>query len=373
MAFVEEKTVPELPLWLEMREKGIPLSFELELTARCNNACAHCFINKPAKDEEALRRELSLEEIDRIADEAADLGALWCLVTGGEPLLREDFEEVYLLLRRKGFVVSVFTNACLVRERHVRLFREVPPRNVEVTVYGVTRETYEAVTKMRGSYDAFMGGLDMLQDAGVKVRLKAMAIRSNVHELDKIAAFCRARTKDFFRFDPLIHLRLDGDERQNEAIRAERLSPEEIVEIEGADPERCASLRDNEYRYILPKAREVRSHLLFRCRPGWGNFTVGHDGFFRPCASLRHPDCIYDLRRGTLGQAWHEVVPRVSGMTTDSKEYVEGCGACPYFNLCLWCPAHAYLETGQLDAHVPYFCAVAKARAEFVSSGKVKP
>ena len=69
-----------------------------------------------------------------------------------------------------------------------------------------------------------------------------MALRSNVHELPAIARFCRERTRDFFRFDPFLHLRFDGNAERNEEIRAERLSPEEIIAIEQADPERSAAM-----------------------------------------------------------------------------------------------------------------------------------
>ena len=366
MSHVQQLPVSGLPLWDTMRAHRRPLSFELELTARCNNDCRHCYINLPAGDSDARRRELSAGEIGRIAAEATELGAIWCLLTGGEPLLREDFEDVYLLLRSKGLVVSVFTNACLVREHHVELFRRYPPRNVEVTAYGVTRETYEAVTRKTGSYAAFRRGLDLLEAGGVKVRLKAVALRSNVHELEDIADFCRVRTKDYFRFDPLLHLRFDRDEERNRLIREERLSPAEIVRIEGDDPERCEALLGHQDKFILPQATEVRSKRLFRCLPGGSSFTLGWDGTFRPCSSLRRPDCIVDLRRVSLREAWHGLVPQVWALETESDSFIDGCGACPYFNLCLWCPAHAYLETGQMDGEVPYFCEVAKARAEFV-------
>ncbi|MCX6674408.1 MAG: hypothetical protein NTY37_11600 [Methanothrix sp.] len=43
---------------------------------------------------------------------------------------------------------------------------------------------------------------------------------------------------------------------------------------------------------------------------------------------------------------------------------LETCRVCPIINLYIWCPAHAYLEDGEMDAQVPYFCAVAHARAE---------
>ena len=203
-SYVSSQSLPDFHLWEKLEARRRPLSFDLEVTARCNNDCRHCYINLPAGDREARATELSLEEITRIAGEAVSLGAVWCLLTGGEPLLRDDFSEIYLALKRLGLLVSVFTNACLVTPEHVELFKQYPPRDLEVSVYGVTPATYEAVTRRPGSFAAFRRGLDLLLAAGVKVRLKAMALRANVHELPEIARFCRARTKDYFRFDPSV-------------------------------------------------------------------------------------------------------------------------------------------------------------------------
>ena len=112
-----------------------------------------------------------------------------------------------------------------------------------MTVYGVTRETYERVTRRPGSFDAFLRGLDRLLAGGLTVRLKAMALRSNKHEIPAIGDFCRARTKDYYRFDPLLHLRFDRDEARNAVIRAERLSPREVARLERSDPERFGALQ----------------------------------------------------------------------------------------------------------------------------------
>ena len=217
-----ERTTIEIqlfPLWDKMKGKRVPLSFDLEVTARCSADCRHCYINLPAGDPAAKGAEMTAKEILGIARQAADLGVMWCLVTGGEPLLRDDFEEIYLGLKRMGLLVSVFTNACLVTQRHVDLFKKYPPRDIEVTVYGVTRQAYEEVTRRPGSFDAFMRGLDLLFASGVRVRLKAMAIQPNLHEQQAIADFCRARTKDYYRFDPQIHLRFDGDAARNVEVR----------------------------------------------------------------------------------------------------------------------------------------------------------
>ena len=234
--------IQDFQLWDKMKSRRVPFSFDLEVTARCNCDCRHCYINLPANDRTAKAQELTVEEITDIAKQAVGLGALWCLITGGEPLLRPDFEDIYLALKRQGLLISVFTNACLVTPAHVELFRRYPPRDIEVSVYGATAETYDRVTQRPGPFDAFSRGLDLLLRSGVKVRLKAMALHSNVHELEHISAFCRERTKDYYRFDPLLHLRFDGDEERNEWIRAERLTPEEVVAVERADEERFGAL-----------------------------------------------------------------------------------------------------------------------------------
>jgi len=357
-------SLPSFELWDRMKERRAPIAFDLEVTARCNNDCRHCYINLPAGDRDARAKELSLAEIERIAGDAVSMGAMWCLLTGGEPLLRDDFFELYLALKRMGLLVSVFTNACLVTPKHVEFFRKYPPRDIEVTMYGASEAVYERVTRRPGSFQAFERGLDRLLSSGVQVRLKAMALRSNVHELQEITSFCRARTKDYYRFDPLLHLRFDRDEARNAEIRAERLSPDEIVAVERADADRLGALRKGCNELILPELAHTGCNHLFHCGAGNGSFMVNYDGRFRLCSSLWHPDTVYDLRHGTLAEAWKQHVPRVRDLRSNRKEFLERCRVCPIINLCLWCPAHSYLETGEMDTVVEYFCRVAHARAK---------
>lgn len=362
-SFCSSTTLPDFTLWRKI-DKRVPLSFDLEVTARCNNDCRHCYICLPAGDRNARSKELSRDAISRLADEAVSLGTLWCLITGGEPLVRDDFSGIYLDLKRKGLLVSVFTNACLIDEDHIDLFEKYPPRDIEVSVYGATKATYEKVTRRPGSFEAFMRGLTLLLENGMQVRLKAMALRSNVHELPEIAEFCRKKTCDYYRFDPLIHLRLDGDQSRNEVIRSERLTAEEIVRLEVSDAERFHALEKSCDKLIFSEACQHGCDHLFHCGAGNGSFVLGYDGYFRLCASLQMPDGVYNLMKGSLTDAWQNFVPRVRAMRSGNKEFLEKCRNCPIINLCLWCPAHAYLENGDMGAFVPYFCEVAHARAE---------
>lgn len=362
-SFTSFVPLSEFSLWQKMKNKRNLVSFDLEITSRCNNNCRHCYINLPAKDKEAEEKEISLKQIELIAKQAVELGALWCLITGGEPLLREDFFEIYLCLKKKGLLVSVFTNAALITQEHIKLFKKYPPRDIEVTVYGATEGTYEKVSRKSGSFKAFTHGLNLLLKNGIKVRFKAMALRSNVQELPEISRFCREITKDYFRFDPFLHLRFDGDTKRNEEIKSERLSPEEIIHIEQSDPERSQALVKNCDKLIMPEFSYLHCNHLFHCGTGRGSFTVSYNGFFRLCSSLWESNCLYDLKKGNLKDAWENFVFKVRDMRSNREEFLSKCRKCPIINLCIWCPAHAHLETKKLDKPVEYFCAIAQARA----------
>lgn len=368
MNTAQVQTIPftNFKLWEKFKDRRAPLSFDFEITARCNNDCRHCYINLPANAPAAKDKELSLTEIKEIVDEAVSLGTLWCLVTGGEPFLRNDFSDIYLYFKKRGLLVSVFTNATLIRNEHIRLFKKYPPRDIEISVYGVTQNTYERVTRTPGSFAAFKKGLQCLIEAGIKIRLKAMALRSNISELKEISQFCRQKSSESFRFDPFLHLRYDEDPHRNREIISERLSPEEITAIERSDPERFRAIEKECDTRVISGPADITSDHLFHCGTGIHSFSISPDGIFRLCPSLWQPDCIYDLKKGSLEEACHDFTPRIRDMHSGSRAFLDRCRSCPIINLCLWCPAHAHLETGKMDVPVDYFCRIAHARAKMI-------
>ncbi len=361
--FSSLSTLPEFTLWKKTEEKRIPLSFEIEITARCNNNCRHCFNNLPIGDKLAKRKELTLKEICEISDEAVSMGALWCLITGGEPLVRKDFKEIYLSLKKKGLLVSVFTNATLITDAHINLFLRYPPRDIEVTVYGTTAETYENVTRNPGSYISFMRGINLLLKNNIKINLKTIALKTNIHQLPEISDFCKAINNSYFRLDPFLRLRIDRNKNRNEEIRNERLTKEEIILLELTDSNRLKALKNLCKELIMQDFSHLQCHHLFHCGGGNWSFTLGYDGKFRMCPLLSHPDCTYDLKEGSLKEAWNNFVPIVKAMESDNNHFLENCRKCPLINICMWCPANAYLETGKLDGSIDFFCNLAHARA----------
>jgi radical SAM protein with 4Fe4S-binding SPASM domain len=355
-------TLPELFKKRDIENKHIPIAFDFDITARCNNDCNHCYINVPADDTDYQQRELSLKQLEEIVDQAVSMGTLWCLLSGGEPLLREDFEEIYLMLKRKGLLVSLYTNATLVNDDHIELFKKYPPRDIEVTVYGVTQDTFGKVTNRPGNFEPFMRGLNRLLDNQIPVRLKTMVMRSNIHEFSEIAAFCRKYTNDIFRYDPHLHLRYDRDPVRNRRILSERLTPEEIAALDHKDPARSESLKKDCHIYISDSIKSGDHRQLFTCGLGRESFSLSFDGQFRLCPTLCAPGFTYDLKKGSLAEAWTTFTPRILSMPASNPEIRKKCLKCSIFNLCQWCPANAYLEYGQLEYLPDYFCKVAHSR-----------
>lgn len=364
------KTIPisKLPLWEMARLNRTLLSVTMEITARCNNECAHCYINLPANDPLAMEKELSTKEIKALIDEAVSLGALWFLLTGGEPLLRDDFFDIYVYLKKKGALVSVFTNATLVTDEHVKVFKKYPPRDIEVSIYGVTKETYEKVTGKK-IFAAAMAGVDRLLRGGLPVTLKSTILKSNYRELDQIAEFCREKSPLPFRFDPFLNLRIDGDFKKNEKIKSERLSPEEIIQIEKKDIARYDALIKKCHRIDGPKRDVNPSEKLFRCQAGINSCCIGYDGILKLCSTLVEVSCIFDLKKVGLSDAWLNFFPVVTASKSKSEAYKNRCGCCNIVDLCMWCPANVFLETGELDGYVQDFCDLAYKRRDCYGGG----
>jgi len=352
-------SIATLPIWEQAKEKRVLLSMVMDLTARCNNDCVHCYINRAAHDQKAMEKELSIDEIKSITAQAVDLGVLWILLSGGEPLLRPDFPEIYTHLKKQGIFVSVFTNASLVTDAHIRLFKKYPPRQIEVSVYGTTPEIHKSVAR-KNTFESTMTGIDRLLAAGLPVTLKSTIMQANFKDFHNIADFCRAKTNRPFRFDPCLQLRADRDPHRNKIILSQRLTPDQIAALDEKELQRDRALKQRCEN--MDNRVGQNADTLFKCQAGINTCAIGWDGKYQLCPSLVNQNCTLDLKEYALAWAWNRFTPDILKRTSVRNSYTETCGACTLHDLCAWCPAHADLETGELDGSLPYFCKVAKER-----------
>ncbi len=335
-------------------KKRIPVNATLELTYRCNNRCVHCYCNLPASDRKAEKEELTLEEIERVFDELQQMGTLWLLITGGEPLLRRDFRDIYLSAKRHGFIISLFTNATLVDEETIELLKRYPPFVVEVTMYGATEETYEKVTRVKGSYRRYWNGLQRLVQSGIKVKLKTMALTINQHEigmLDRIAKELGCH----FRFDPLLHGRID--DRDYSEPEQYRISPEDVVRLDMAFPQR---MKEHEQfcEKMVGKPLPMSDRLI-TCGAGKSSLHIMPDGRVLPCSMLIN--AAVSLRDKSLKEIWQKDMKNI---LDTKKDFSLQCDHCSLLNLCGQCAGWSYVEYRRIDRRVQYLCRIAHKRAE---------
>jgi len=336
--------------------RRVPLSGTLEITARCNLHCAHCYINRPVEDRGESDRELRTAEIRRILDEVANEGCLSLLLTGGEPLVRADFAEIYSHAIRKGLLVTVFTNGTTITPRLADVLTESRPYSLEVTIYGRTRETFERVTGVPGSHEACLRGIELLLERRLPVKLKSSISRLNSSEIDGMKAFARECGVEF-RFDPVLNVRLDGGRQPAEL----RLPPEEVVALDLADEERVNAWREFCERFIgvAPSVDD-----LYQCGAGLESFHIDAEGRLSACIMARQPS--YDLRQGTFRHGWDDFLQRVRAQKWIRES---PCRTCRLIALCGQCPGWGQLEHGDQESLVEYLCRIAHLRAKALEVG----
>jgi MoaA/NifB/PqqE/SkfB family radical SAM enzyme len=346
------------------QREHLPLVGGIELTHRCNLQCTHCYVNLQANDREAQRREMSTAEVCRLLDEIVDAGTMYLTLTGGEPLLRSDFPEIYRHAHARGLILTVYTNATLISDRLVELFVDAPPLGgLEITQYGATEETYDRVADAgAGQHRRFLRGVERLLEARVPIALKTMVMRSNAHELPDMRRFAKERGLRF-RFDAIISPRIDG----GLGPLKERLSPEDVARAEITE-----EVRDREFaEYCRLEANiDLRDDSLYQCGAGLASFTIDPYGFLHPCELSRTLGW-NAVKHGFL-RGWQEAIPTLRAKKRTASDD-EGCGTCATAGGCSNCVGMAELEQRDFAGGNPYLCQVTDARYHALYGDRPRP
>ncbi len=173
-------------------------SASFEITGRCNFNCVHCYI----KDNRALN-DLNFYEAQTIIDKIADGGCIFIQLTGGEVLLRKDFGSIYEYCRQKGLIVRISTNGSLLNPQIVNSFKNDPPSRIAVSCYGGDKKSFESTTGVAGSYEAFLNGVALLKEAGIRIRMNIIVLKENVGSMDAAVAFAKQNGFPFHCFSKI--------------------------------------------------------------------------------------------------------------------------------------------------------------------------
>lgn len=334
------------------RKKQFPLSGHLELTYRCNLNCIHCY----CKGSENQSRELTTNEWKKIIDEIHEEGCLEICFSGGEPLIREDFLELYTYAKKKGFFVTIFSNGTLFTEKIINYLKKIPPFTIEITLNGITRNVYESITQIEKSFYAVMENIRRIKEGGLDLILKSNCLKQNSKEIIKIKNWALgflgsiSKKKYRYKYDPLIYPRLNGDKEPCKY----RLSAKAMLKLRKSDANMW-----NEYMEIVCKKSKLlrKEEYLYQCNAWLKSFFINPFGLLRFCEFI--DDCSSNLLTTRFKEGFYNRFPLAL------KERFKSEAKCKYCKLrpmCYNCPGRAYLETGNKEAPVKYYCDFAKNR-----------
>lgn len=123
-------------LWDKASREKIPLTGAFELLPTCNLSCRMCYVRKSQKEVEEAGGLLPADFFLQVADEAMEMGMLFPLLTGGEPFLRQDFQEIMSGMLERGLQVSINSNGTIISESMAKWLGMHRPVRINITLYG---------------------------------------------------------------------------------------------------------------------------------------------------------------------------------------------------------------------------------------------
>lgn len=350
-----------------LADERVPYTGGLELTRRCNLRCVHCYVGDQQAVAGSRRGELTTEQWKGVIDHVTDAGCMELLFTGGEPLVRPDFTDIYAHAKRRGTVVTVFTNATLVAAPIVDVLADLPPHLVEVSIYGATAETHDRITQVPGSFTRALRGIELLLGRGIRVGLKTVLMRANQGEYRAMEDLA-ARYGATWRLDAALFPCLPSSDsrglpnrcaagaqalgRTGRAPLDLRVPPREAAELELSRADRRQVLGRT---YARMKARPPTDRL-YTCGAGLTGFHIDPYGYLQPCVLTT--GYRRSLADGGFAEAWQEI----GGIRDVKAPPGYECNACDKQSICSGCPAFFDLENGAPSVKSEYICALAQFR-----------
>lgn len=345
-------------LFSKAARNKIPLSGTFELSPICNFSCRMCYVRKTAEEVRNQERQiLSAEKWLEIAEAAGREGMLYLLLTGGEPFLYPDFWYLYEELNRMGFIISINTNGSLINENTVERLIQRPPMKINVTLYGATDSTYEALCGVRGVFSRVDCAITMLREAGIAVKLNGALTPDNICDLEACVRYAQERgliyETNTYMFPPVRRdPSMAGVNRRFTPEEAARYNLESYRLLYGEESYR-KRLEAIESGSIPPPGLDENCidpvDGKVRCRAGKASFWITWDGWMTPCGMMPEPRV--DVTGGSFVQQWTELV-EISG-----KLRLSGlCSTCLNQQICHSCAAMAAAETGTTEKVPVYLC-----------------
>jgi heme d1 biosynthesis radical SAM protein NirJ len=294
--------------------------------------------------------ELTTREIFTVMDDLKAFGVPVLILSGGEPLLRQDIYDIALRAKSMGFYVGLSSNGTLITERNIEAIDAIGFDYVGISLDGM-RETHDAFRRGAGSFDASLRGVRLCRERGIKVGLRFTLTQDNYRDIPPMLALMDEERVDKFYLSHLNYGGRGNRHRKDDAIFA---MTRDVMDLlfetclnrlrEGRPAEFVTGNNDADGVYLLHWVeRRFPEHVAaLRARlVQWGGNASGvhianidNLGHVHPDTFWWHHD-LGHVRERPFSEIWRDVSdPLMAGLKQHPRPLKGRCGACAYLDIC---------------------------------------
>ncbi|MCF8082625.1 MAG: heme b synthase [Deltaproteobacteria bacterium] len=329
-----------------------------EVTRKCNLNCVHC---RAGSDRGPYPGELDTQKCVDILAQIRSVGQPIVILTGGEPLMREDLFDLAREGTDMGLRMVMATNGTLLTPRLVKQTKASGIQRVSISLDGAHRDSHDQFRKVPGAFQKSLAGIHRLRDGGVEFQINTTVTRHNLQEIEEIlnlAISLGATAHHLFLLVPTGRAK-EMTNQEIEAIQYERLLRWFYSMRDQTPLHLKATCAPHYYRILRQEAQKRGETVDFTtygldavtrgCLGGTAFCFISNTEIVQPCGYLEL-NC-GDLTRSSFQSVWAH--SEVFGRLRDFENYKGKCGRCEYLRYCGGCRARAFAATGDYLTEEP--------------------
>ena len=342
------------------------------LTEGCNLRCRHCWIAPRYQTEGTSYPVLDLDLFKSIIEQARPLGLIGVKLTGGEPLLHPQIQEILRFIRTQDLRLTVETNGVLCTPELAQKMATCKNAFVSVSLDGADNETHEWVRGVAGCFEKALRGIRNLVEAGFRPQVIMSIMRHNKDQMESIVGLAERLGAGSVKFN-LVQPTAKGEQLHESG---EALSIDKLVELGWWAENTLSASADLPIYYDHPAAFRPLGKMYGNNGNGCGTcgilgiLGVLANGFFALCGIGKTvPELVFgNAGNDSLQDIWN-CNPVLTELREGLPHRLKGiCGACLMKGICLGsCVAQNYYRSKNLWAPF-WFCQEAHNKGLFPES-----
>ncbi len=329
-----------------------------EITRNCNLSCVHC---RAAATMGPYSGELDTKACMALVDEIKKAGDPIVILTGGEPMLREDIYDIATYGTEKGLRMVMAPNGTLINKHSAKKLSDAGIKRISISLDGATKEKHDKFRGVDGAFEKALNGIKVAKDAGIDFQINTTITKTNLDEIPQIqdlAVKLGAVAHHIFLLVPTGRGKYIADQTID-AGQYEKALNWFYDQRKKTPLQLKATCAPHYYRILRQRAKADGETVTFKthgldavtrgCLGGTGFCFISHTGIVQPCGFL-------DLNCGDVTKAPFSEIWKNSEIFLNLRDYAKlkgKCGACEYKGVCGGCRARAYEATGDYLAEEP--------------------